>query len=136
MKELIHIYYTNDLHSNFKYWPQVATYVKEERAKKRADQKTNILVDVGDHVDRVNPVAEAYLGKGNISLMNDLGYDFVTLGNNEGITLSREKLYELYEDANFSVICSNLRSKDVEQPNWLFQQAQIESVQGVTIGFL
>src|SRR5690625_719084 len=136
MKELIHIFYTNDLHSHFEYWPKVATYIKGERAKKLADEKTSLLVDVGDHVDRVNHIAEAFKGQGNVALMNELGYDFVTLGNNEGITLSRTDLYQLYNQANFSVVCGNLRSQLEKQPNWLYRTAQVISQQGVKIGIL
>lgn len=136
MKELIYIYYTNDLHSHFDYWPQVAAYIKNERAKKTVEQQTTLLVDVGDHVDRVNHMAEAFKGQGNVALMNELGYDFATLGNNEGITLSRTDLYQLYNQANFSVVCSNLRSQLEKQPNWLYPTAQVTSQQGVKIGIL
>lgn len=136
MKELIHIYYTNDLHSNFSAWPQVATYIKGERSKKSFENKTSLLVDVGDHVDRVNLIAEAFMGQANVSLMNDLNYDFATIGNNEGITMSQDDLYKLYELANFPIICSNLKSKREEPPSWLHQQIQVESVHGVKIGIL
>src|SRR5690625_4001904 len=134
MKELIHIFYTNDLHSNFKSWPQVATYMKGERQKKSFENKTALLVDIGDHVDRVNPVAEAFLGRANVELMNDLAYDFVTIGNNEGITMSQRDLYALYDEANFPVICSNLSSQRDVQPNWLHKRAIVESTGGVKIG--
>lgn len=136
MKELIHIYYTNDLHSNFSYWPKVATYVKEERAKRRLEQKTTLLVDVGDHIDRVNHIAEAFKGQGNVALLNALQYDFITLGNNEGITFSRIDLYQLYEQANFSVVCSNLRSQLNEQPGWLSHTELVTTKLGVKIGIL
>jgi|SRR5690625_865106 len=136
MKELIHIFYTNDLHSHFEYWPKVATYIKGERAKKLADEKTSLLVDVGDHVDRVNYMAEAFKGRGNVALMNELGYDFVTLGNNEGITLSQTDLYRLYDRANFSVVCSNLKSNLDQQPGWLTHTAQVTTKKGVKIGIL
>src|SRR5690625_1855403 len=136
MKELIHIFYTNDLHSHFEYWPKVATYIKGERAKKLADEKTSLLVDVGDHVDRVNYMAEAFKGRGNVALMNELGYDFVTLGNNEGITLSQTDLYRLYDRANFSVVCSNLKSNLDQQLGWLTHTAQVTTKKGVKIGIL
>src|SRR5699024_10231814 len=64
------------------------------------------------------------------------GYDFITLGNNEGITLSRTDLYQLYNEANFLVVCSNLRSQLEEQPNWLYPSAHVTSQQGVKIGIL
>src|SRR5690625_2152655 len=92
MQEKLHFYYTNDLHSNFDHWPRVAGYLKAAKAMKEAENKSCLLFDIGDHMDRVHPVSEAFMGKANIALMNDVGYDVVTLGNNEGITLSHEDL--------------------------------------------
>lgn len=136
MKEPIHIYYTNDLHSHFSYWPKIATFINEARAKKEVEQRTTLLVDTGDHVDRVNHIAEAFKGRGNVALLNALEYDFITLGNNEGITFSRTDLYRLYKDANFSVVCSNLRSQLEQQPSWLTHTGFVTSKDGVKIGIL
>lgn len=136
MREKIHLFYTNDLHSNFDHWPRVATYMKTERAKKEAENKSCWLVDVGDHVDRVNPIAEAFMGKANVALMNDLGYDFATIGNNEGITMAHEDLYELYDEARFKVVCTNLSSQRHQEPDWLHSSVQITSIQGVKVGML
>ena len=57
------------------------------------------IFDIGDHVDRSHPFTEGTKGKGNINLLNEAGYDAVTIGNNEGITMSKEALSSLYEDA-------------------------------------
>ncbi len=43
-------------------------------------------------MDRSNIYTEATLGKGNVELLNEAQYDVVTIGNNEGITLSFEDL--------------------------------------------
>src|SRR5690625_465308 len=136
MKENIHLFYTNDLHSHFEHWPQVATYLKAERLKKREENKSCWLVDIGDHMDRVNPITEAYMGKANVQLLNDLSYDLITIGNNEGITMAYEDLYELYDEASFKVVCSNLYSQRLKQPTWLHTSTQLTSKQGVNVGVL
>lgn len=136
MKEDIYFYYTNDLHSDFKQWPRVTGYLKEKIEEQRLDNNSVWLVDIGDHVDRVDPVAEAFMGKANVELMNDLGYDIVTIGNNEGITLSHDALYHLYDDANFEVVCANLTSLTGENPEWLQTTAKVESIKGVKIGVI
>ena len=51
------------------------------------------LFDIGDNVDRSHPFTEGTKGKGNIRLLNEAGYDAVTIGNNEGITMSKEALF-------------------------------------------
>lgn len=94
------------------------------------------IMDIGDHVDRVHPISEALMGKGNVALLNDAGYDFVTIGNNEGITLAHEDLFHLYDDANFQVTCANLHSTDNHLPKWLQPSINTQSIQGVRIGII
>ncbi|HLQ71975.1 MAG TPA: bifunctional metallophosphatase/5'-nucleotidase, partial [Bacillota bacterium] len=105
MLEKLYFYYTNDLHSDFTYWPQVANFLKSVKQGKDSCW----IADIGDHVDRVHPIAEAYMGKANVALMNDIGYDVATIGNNEGITLAHDDLHTLYDEADFQVVCANLR---------------------------
>ena len=136
MQEKLHFYYTNDLHSNFDHWPRVAGYLKAAKAMKEAENKSCLLFDIGDHMDRVHPVSEAFMGKANIALMNDVGYDVVTLGNNEGITLSHEDLYHLYDDAHFQVVCANLKSLTNDTPHWLKPSVKMTTKQGITIGVI
>lgn len=136
MRENIHFFYTNDLHSDFTYWSRVTHYLNKEREKKQVNNTSSFIVDIGDHVDRVNPIAEAFMGKANVDLMNDVNYDVVTLGNNEGITLAHEDLVDLYEKAHFDVVCANLRSKTNKQPDWLQSTTILESKQGIKIGVI
>jgi 2',3'-cyclic-nucleotide 2'-phosphodiesterase (5'-nucleotidase family) len=136
MKENIYLYYTNDLHSHFEQWPRTAGYLKTMKARRQVREDTNYLIDVGDHMDRVHPISEAFMGKANVKLMNELGYDVVTIGNNEGITLSHEDLYELYDEAEFDVVVSNLKHMEEKPPSWLLESKVIESSSGVRIGIL
>ena len=76
------------------------------------------------------------MGKANVDLMNRLGYDVVTIGNNEGITLSYEDLFHLYDHANFHVVCGNLHSIDNEEPDWLQTKVIKTSRSGLKIGFI
>ncbi|SET34725.1 2',3'-cyclic-nucleotide 2'-phosphodiesterase/5'-or 3'-nucleotidase, 5'-nucleotidase family [Oceanobacillus limi] len=132
MHERLNFYYTNDLHSNFEQWPKVAHFMKEAKSINNGSW----LFDVGDHVDRVHPIAEAFMGKANVHLLNELGYNAVTIGNNEGITLSHHDLYHLYDDANFPVVCANLHNTmgEMSDPSWLHESVFLESVHGVKIG--
>ncbi|GAB3806190.1 bifunctional metallophosphatase/5'-nucleotidase [Virgibacillus kimchii] len=136
MQEKLYLYYTNDLHSNFEQWPRVASFLKREKAMKDAAKDSYWLIDIGDHVDRVNPIAEAFMGKANVALLNDLDYDIVTMGNNEGITLPHEDLFHLYDEAGFHVVCANLESLDKKEPHWLQHTVHLKSIQGVRVGFI
>ncbi|QKY69814.1 bifunctional UDP-sugar hydrolase/5'-nucleotidase [Lentibacillus sp. CBA3610] len=136
MQEKLYFYYTNDLHSNFDNWPQVAGFLKGAREKRLAENNSCWLVDIGDHVDRVHPIAEAFMGKANVQLMNDLGYDLATIGNNEGITMAHEDLHQLYDEARFQVVCANLHSMTNTEPDWLQSTVHLHSNNGVKIGVI
>ncbi|MGY0693263.1 bifunctional metallophosphatase/5'-nucleotidase [Virgibacillus sp. FSP13] len=138
MEEKIYFYYTNDLHSNFEQWPRVAGFLKKAKASKIADHESCWLFDIGDHVDRVHPIAEAFMGKANVALMNEVGYDVATIGNNEGITLAHDDLSELYDEADFQVVCANLHNtmESEKEPEWLKPAVHFQSINGVRIGLI
>ncbi|UOY90595.1 bifunctional metallophosphatase/5'-nucleotidase [Bacillus glycinifermentans] len=118
MREKLHIYHTNDLHSHFENWPAIVDYIGKQRQKHTAEDEEVLLFDIGDHVDRFHPISEATFGKANVELLNRLGYAAVTIGNNEGITLPHEELDALYRQAEFPVIVSNLFDTSGIRPSW------------------
>lgn len=136
MLETFHFLYTNDLHSYFDHWSRVATFLKLKRLEYEERKQSYWVVDIGDHIDRVSPITEATMGKANVGLLNDLEYDYITIGNNEGLTLAHNDLYHLYDDATFEVIVSNLQCTEKEAPNWLSSYQIITSTGGVRIGLI
>ncbi|GAA5417778.1 hypothetical protein Pryu01_02853 [Paraliobacillus ryukyuensis] len=136
MQEKIFLYYTSDIHSHFENWPKIASFFNDKKIQHNRENQDFFLFDNGDHIDRVHPNSEALLGKGNVTLLNEAGYDMVTLGNNEGITLNHNELYHLYDDADFSVICANLHSKDGDDPDWLQATTYTSTNSGITIGVI
>lgn len=136
MKEKIFFYYTNDLHSDFTHWPKVVNYFNERRKYHLKNKEMCLLFDIGDHIDRVHPIAEAFMGRGNIRLLNEANYDVVTLGNNEGITLAHHELYHLYDDAQFDVVCSNLNSFAEKNPDWLQRVVYKTTNSNITIAII
>ncbi|PRO65540.1 bifunctional metallophosphatase/5'-nucleotidase [Alkalicoccus urumqiensis] len=109
------ILHTNDLHSELDQWPAVVKRVKERRDRAPGEV---LLFDLGDHSDRVHPITEGLMGRGNVELLNDLQVDGVTIGNNEGITFAKEDLDHLYDEAAFPVLLANLRAADGTFPSW------------------
>src|SRR5690606_7022002 len=134
--EKIHLYHTNDVHSHFDSWPQISRFLRSEREKHEAGKEACFLFDIGDHVDRSHPFTEGTIGKGNIALLNHAGYDAVTIGNNEGITMSKKALTNLYEGAEFDVILCNLKESDGSIPNWLEPYQIYETEKGTRIGVI
>lgn len=134
MQEKIHFFYTNDLHSDFTYWPKVASFMKNKRKNSKEKDISSFLFDIGDHMDRFNMIADAFKGKGNVQLLNDLSYDCITIGNNEGITLAEDELDHLYDEAMFDVVVSNMRKMNGQMPEWLQHSTVYETHQQTKIG--
>ncbi|MCA9765937.1 MAG: bifunctional metallophosphatase/5'-nucleotidase [Carnobacterium sp.] len=109
--ERIHIYHTNDLHSHFENWPRISAYLQAKKKEKIQLNEPCFLFDLGDACDRVHPLTEATNGQANVTLLNEVHYDAVTIGNNEGIGSSKTELNQLYDEANFNVILSNVLDK-------------------------
>ncbi|WP_018930847.1 bifunctional metallophosphatase/5'-nucleotidase [Gracilibacillus lacisalsi] len=133
MIEHIHFYYCNDLHSHFDQWPNIVDYFNKKKKQHAQVDEQSWRIDIGDHVDRFHPIAEAYNGKANVELLNAAGFDIATIGNNEGITLEHEHLYHLYDQANFQVTCGNLIPVNKEKPTWLQNSITIKSKENLTI---
>lgn len=132
----IEILHTNDLHSHLEQWPKIISLINEKRHLAKLQGRKVLVFDIGDHADRVHPITEATLGKANVELMNDVGYHSATIGNNEGITLSKESLTELYERANFPVLVANLFLENGERPEWVKPYEIIKVSEDLTIGVI
>lgn len=133
--EKIRILHTNDLHSHFENWPKIRRFLQERQ--KVADNETVVTVDLGDFCDRWHPLTEATDGKANIKLMNQVHYDAVTIGNNEGIGNAKSELNHLYDEAEFPVILDNLFDKSTLQlPGWANEYKIMTTKAGTKVGLI
>ncbi|SES22847.1 bifunctional metallophosphatase/5'-nucleotidase [Salisediminibacterium halotolerans] len=130
----LNILATNDLHSALERWPNVTALLKHKRDEAVNKGEEVWLFDIGDHCDRVHAMTEALKGQGNVELLNDMAYDAVTIGNNEGITFSKEDLMALYADAQFPVILNNLFHEDGSRPEWAVPSLVMTTDEGAKIG--
>lgn len=133
---IIHILHTNDLHSRLEQWPKIVSLLTEKRKSFEQNGEAVLVFDIGDHADRVHPLTEASLGKANVLLMNEVSYNAVTIGNNEGITISKQALNELYDDANFPVLVANLYDINGERPDWLKPYEIMKLSNDITVGVI
>lgn len=118
MGETLHFYHINDLHSYFDHWPRIEKFIGERKAIHKEVGEESIIFDLGDHADRFHPYTEGTLGQGNIKLLNELGCQYATIGNNEGITFPYEVLNHFYDKADFEVIITNLYDRNGNRPSW------------------
>ncbi|AYF92729.1 bifunctional metallophosphatase/5'-nucleotidase [Apilactobacillus bombintestini] len=129
--EKIAILHTNDLHSHFENWPRIKRYLINEKNKLEKQGYFVITVDLGDAMDRAHSLTESTNGKANVELLNQIHYDAVTIGNNEGLTNSKNELDHLYDNANFDVVLGNLFNlDDNKRPDWVKPDKLIETPGG------
>ena len=102
-RELV-ILSTNDIHARLSNFPRLATAVAECR-----DTVDCILVDAGDRWTGNSYVDLAEGRLPIIDLMNEVGYDVVTLGNHE-FDMGPALLQGAIDHSRFATICSNMVS--------------------------
>lgn len=61
--------------------------------------------------------------------------DIATIGNNEGMTISHEALNNLYNDAKFEVICTNVIDEEGHLPHNI-ATSSIKEIEGVRFLFV
>lgn len=129
--ETIHLMHTNDMHSHFENWPRIQRFLLE----KQQNYTQSYTFDIGDAIDRLNPLTDATMGQGNIHFMNAVHYDAVTIGNNEGLVLPHDDMNRLYDHANFDVLLSNLKEyPDKKDPKWSKNYKIVTTDLGTKIG--
>lgn len=123
------IIYENDVHCNVDGYPLLA-------ALKSDYQKTHKYVNVvssGDYVQG-GSLGAASRGRNIINIMNEVGYDFTTLGNHEfdyGIDRQKELMAAL---EGTTCLCCNL--KDLRDNTFPYKPYQIVDYDGVKIAFV
>lgn len=133
--EIVTVIHTNDLHSHFEAMPRIAEAIR--RIKDRQAGKPCIVADIGDHMDRMFAETEGTLGRANSAVLNQSGYDIVVPGNNEGLTLSKLDLEQLYDGNNtYQAICSNMIDKKTQQHQTWMPPYTILEKNGIRIGFI
>ncbi|OBZ13389.1 bifunctional UDP-sugar hydrolase/5'-nucleotidase [Bacillus sp. FJAT-26390] len=127
--------HSNDIHSRLEHAAKIASFIAEERRTYGSDQV--LTVDCGDHMDRMRVETEGSDGIVNVDLLNDAGYEVITLGNNEGLTYSYQTISNAYASrARFAVVCANLHeSATGEQPEWLLPSTIVDK-NGLRIGII
>jgi len=136
MTRRIHIIHTNDLHSHFENMPKIATYVQQVKKIAKKNNEVVIVVDLGDHMDRMRFETEGTYGKVNVKILNKTGVQFTTIGNNEGLTFTKDLLEKAYQKRQFKILVSNLKDLHTGQiPEWALPYT-IEEIGGIKIGFI
>ncbi|AKG34057.1 bifunctional metallophosphatase/5'-nucleotidase [Paenibacillus durus] len=130
--ERLTILHTNDIHSHFEMMSPLAAAITRQRTE--AQDGIVLLFDIGDHMDRADAATEGTMGQANIDMINLTGYDAVTIGNNEGLTFSKEILTGVFAGIQCPVVCCNLVETATGNPPLWMKRHTILEREGVRIG--
>jgi 5'-nucleotidase len=132
----VHLLHTNDLHSHLLQMSKIYSLVTRLRKRWQEYGEKSFLLDIGDHMDRMQAETEATDGQVNRAILEATGYDFITLGNNELLTFTQEQLAQNYQASSFQVISSNVVDQATDQPATWMKSCQIVTLSGIRFGFL
>ncbi|MFA5780081.1 MAG: bifunctional UDP-sugar hydrolase/5'-nucleotidase [Elusimicrobiota bacterium] len=121
------VYHTNDVHGHIETSAVLSNFLKLQK-------KPYLLLDAGD-IFQGTPEGDLTNGEVVVKVMNELGYDAMTLGNHE-FDKGQKQLKKLIEMSNFSVLGANVvdrRTKNIVR--WL-EPYYIKEIDGVKIGVL
>jgi len=104
------ILHTNDIHSNFENFSKVASLIKQLR-----DDNT-LIIDGGDFADFKSIELQGTKGMAAIELLESVGYDALTIGNNEMFN-GIDTLEHMASQSSIPFISNNLLKKDKSKVN-------------------
>lgn len=110
--------------------------MKKQRQIHKEKREEVLYFDIGDHADRFHPITEAFEGRSSTILLNEAEVDAITIGNNEGMTFSKEQLSKIYEERTFPVLVANLFEKDGTRPHWADPYQFFTLENGTVIGVI
>ena len=122
------ILYDNDVHCSVDGYAKMAAL----KAEKQAETPYVTLVSAGDYVQG-GSMGAASKGGYIITIMNAVGYDYVTLGNHE-FDYAIPRLKELTSELTATVLCCNLI--DLEAGKRMFKPYEIVDYGGTKVAFI
>ena len=122
------ILYDNDVHWSVDGYAKMAAL----KAEKQAETPYVTLVSAGDYVQG-GSMGAASKGGYIITIMNAVGYDYVTLGNHE-FDYAIPRLKELTGDLTATVLCCNL--VDLKAGKRMYKAYEIVDYGGTKVAFI
>ncbi|XID93559.1 bifunctional metallophosphatase/5'-nucleotidase [Paenibacillaceae bacterium WGS1546] len=133
-KVTITILHTNDIHSHLEEASRIAGYVAETR--RTVDPERLLVVDCGDFLDRARMETEGSQAAVNRALLEAIGYDAASIGNNEGLSYTPDELDGIFAGTNVPIVCANMTlARSGDRPSWMIPSLKVTK-SGVRIGLI
>ncbi|MDX1806794.1 MAG: bifunctional UDP-sugar hydrolase/5'-nucleotidase [Paenisporosarcina sp.] len=115
MKETLTILHTNDLHGHYDLALRQAALIKKRKSDLQRQGQNVIVLDGGDHMDMSMNECLATSGTIHLDMLSAIGYDAMSVGNNELLRLPKDKIRQLSHDSKVPWLLLNLEESDGSQ---------------------
>lgn len=106
------ILHTNDMHGRAEAMARLRSYVRRRTAELEAEGQTVLFLDAGDALDRRFPVCALSKGAALAPVLNAMGYDLMTMGNDILLTYGPQAMADLVRRLAFPMLAANCRDGD------------------------
>lgn len=116
----IHIYHTNDIHSNYDFLKKVHGYLRDHK------RENDFYFDSGDYTDLKNIIVQADQGRSAMEMLMSCGLDGMTLGNNE-VDMGYEAVAELVSQNAPMIVANVTDNEDSPIPKMLASKIYVRA---------
>ncbi|MBY6037709.1 bifunctional metallophosphatase/5'-nucleotidase [Fictibacillus nanhaiensis] len=134
MKETLTILHTNDLHGHYDLALRQSAFIKKRKQELERQNEKVIVVDGGDHMDMSMSECLATEGYIHLDMLFAAGYDAMSVGNNELLRTSKEKIRQLSKDSKVPWLMLNLEEEDGSTIGGMKESLLLEVGKSLKIG--
>lgn len=127
------IFFTGDIHGRDRQSAKLFSLYKREREKAEAEGRICLFFDSGDSSDRCIDYCSLTSGRAYGHILNQMGYDAQTVGNDIGLVYGTDALKDALKEIDFPVLGANFRDGEGPLLEGLRDNIIIEK-SGVRIG--
>ncbi len=130
------ILHTNDMHGHLEGMARLSNRARRLRGAARAAGREVFLWDAGDALDRRNRLCSLSKGAAAARLLNAMGYDLMTMGNDILLTYGPQAMKEVVSRLTFPVLAANCRDGEAPLVAGLREAVLLELPGGPRLGVL
>jgi len=130
------IFHTNDMHGRAEAMARLRSFVRRRKAELEAEGQTVLFFDAGDALDRRFPECALSKGAALAPVLNAMGYDLMTMGNDILLTYGPRAMADLVQRLAFPTLAANCRDGDLPPAAGLQEAVSLDLPGGLRLGVL
>lgn len=128
------ILHTNDMHGRLDAMARLSAFAKQLRAEAEAEGRTVFFWDAGDAADRRETLFSATKGSAISPILNVMGYDLQTVGNDIPLPYGPQAMEAVAARAQFAILGANFRNRHEPLVTGLVEAVEFPLANGGRLG--